>query len=192
HVFEGGSNGFWRTNVLELHGGDLHTGLILVENHLKQRHGILLNHRFPGGQGFVDLALADHFPHGGFSCFADGLVDISDVEQEVASFFDLILNDEFDRKDVHIAGQHQGFLGYHLLAALLVGAEADFHAIEFGDLRLEDGFNERNLEVRAWFHRTDRNAEPFHDTFFIRCDDKHRLPDQKDQQGSNDEIHDAA
>jgi hypothetical protein len=78
------------------------------------------------------------------------------------------------------------------LAALLVGAEPDLYAKEFGDFRLEDGFNERNLEVRAWFYGPNRNPESFHDTFFIRGDDNHTLPDEKDEQSGDDEIPDSA
>ena len=79
-IFERGSDCFRRIDVLELHGGNLYASMVLIENRLQQRQGILLNHCFSRGQGFVDLTLSDNFTHRGFGRFPDGFMDVRDVE----------------------------------------------------------------------------------------------------------------
>ena len=97
---------------------------------------ILLDLGFAGRQRFVDFALADHFPHRCFSGFPDRLMDICDVKKVIRGFFDLVLDDEFDGQDVHVAGEHQSFLRQHLLAALPIRAEPHLNAMEFFHFRL--------------------------------------------------------
>ena len=156
--------------------------MILVEKGLQEYLGILLDLGFAGRQRLVDLALTDHFPHGGLSSFSDRLIDLCDVKEIVRRFFNLVLHDEFDGQDIHVAGEHQGFLRQHLLAALPICAEAYLDTMEFLDFRLQDGFDKGDFSVRARSYGSDRDAELLDDAFLIRGDDKDTLPGKKDEQ----------
>ncbi len=89
------------------------------------------------------------------------------------------MHDELDGQDIHVAGEHQGFLRQHLLAALPICAEAYLDTMEFLDFRLQDGFDKRNFPVGAGSHGSDRDAESLDDAFLIRGDDKGTIARQE-------------
>jgi hypothetical protein len=61
---------------------------------------------------------------------------LSDAKEIVRRLFNLVLHDKLDGQDVHVAGEHEGFLRQHLLAALPLRTEADLDTMEFLDFRL--------------------------------------------------------
>ena len=119
-------------------------------------------------------------------------MDFCDVKEIVRRLFNLVLHDEFDGQDVHVAGEHQGFLRQHLLAALPICAEAYLDTVEFLDFRLQYGFDKGDFPMGARSHGSDRGAESLDDALLIRGDDKGTLPGNKDEQPCQRDISETA
>ena len=188
HIFERRCHSFGRIDILQLDGCDLHSGRVLIEYKLEQILSVLLNHRLPCCQRFIDLALPDHFSHRRLGSFHDGLVNVSHIEQILARVLNFVLYNKFNGQNVHVAGQHERFLRDHLLAPLAVFSESHLNTVKLGHFRLQHAFYERNFEMRARRRGANGNAETFDDAFFIGRDDEGALPDQKDGGGHEDDV----
>jgi hypothetical protein len=79
----------------------------------------------------------------------------------------------------------------HLLPTLSIGPKSDFDTMELGHFRLQNRLDKWNLQVGAGSGGPHGNAESFDHPFLIRSYDEGALPDQKDQQSSEEDISEA-
>jgi len=118
-------------------------------------------------------------------------MNVGNVKEKVRCFLDFVLHDEFNRQDIHVAREHQGFLRNHLLPTLSIGPKSDFDTMELGHFRLQNGLDEWNLQMGAGPDGPHGDTEAFDDPFLIGSYDEGALPDQKDQQPSEEDISEA-
>ena len=146
-----------------------------------------LDRGFAHGQRLVDLILADNFPHRGLGRFPDGFFDIRHVEQVVLGLADFVLDDEFHGENVHVSGQHEGFLRDDLRPATGIGAKPDFDAVELLNLRRDDGFKKGDLQMGTRLDGPNHVAEPLDEPFFVRVDLEDRLREDQDSRHDQDD-----
>ena len=80
------------------------------------------------------------------------------------------MDDKLHGEDVHVSGQHEGFLRDDLRPAPGIGTKPDFDTVEFLDLGRDDGFKERDLEVGTRFDGPHHVAEPLDEPFLVGFD----------------------
>ena len=184
-------------HVLHLHGHDADAGLVRIQNLLHQVAGLGLDFLLAGGQGVVDLAVADDLAHGRLTRVDNGLDRIGHVEQIVLGVLDHPLHNELHGHDVLVAGQHQRLFGHLAAHALLEvlpeaaprGPEAELHAPDLRHLGGDGTFHRvRNVVIRPRRGDAAERAEALHHAHLVGFNDVEPAGDPEEEDEGNDEF----